>query len=242
MLCVNGITYNMGLAHSPSIISDGLVFYLDAANRRSYSGSGNTANGLVGGIGNTLNNGVGFGTTNSGYFIFDGANDFVDCNLDFGFDSTTSATISLWLRTNNLSQRGGILGKAGLSNWEWTLSQGIDSSDIFFWYWKVDSNVNLSISVSNFFESNVWKKVDLVWSHTLNTLTFYSNGIGITSSTPASSSFQNRASNISIAYTYNLFNNNYWAGQIGSVFLYQRALSQQEILQNYNATRKRFGL
>lgn len=232
----------MGIAYNTSIVTSGLVYALDAGNTRSYAGSGITANSLVGGIGNTLNNGVGFGTTNSGYLIFDGANDFIDCNLDFGFDSTVSATISLWLRTTNLSQRGGILGKAGLSNWEWTLSQGIDSSDIFFWYWKVDSNVNLSISVSNFFESNVWKKVDLVWSHTSNTLTFYRNGIGITSSTPASSSFQNRASNISIAYTYNLFNNNYWAGQIGSVLLYQRALTQQEISQNFNATRDRYGI
>ena len=232
----------MGIAYNTSIVSSGLVFSIDPANSRCYSGSGNTAFGLIGGTGNTLTNGVGFGTTNSGYFIFDGTNDFVDCNLDFGFDTTISATISIWLRTTNLSQRGGILGKAGLSNWEWTLSQGIDSSDIFFWYWKVDSNVNLSISVSNFFESNVWKKVDLVWSHTSNTLTFYRNGIGITSSTPASSSFQNRASNISIGYTYNVFNNNYWAGQMGSVHLYQRALSAQEIAQNFNATRDRYGI
>jgi hypothetical protein len=169
----------MGIAYNTSIVTDGLVFSIDPANSRCYSGSGNTAFGLIGGTGNTLTNGVGFGTTNSGYFIFDGTNDFVDCNLDFGFDTTMSATISIWLRTTNLSQRGGILGKAGLSNWEWTLSQGIDSSDIFFWYWKVDSNVNLSISVSNFFESNVWKKVDLVWSHTSNTLTFYRKPIDI---------------------------------------------------------------
>ena len=232
----------MGLNYNPSIVSEGLVFYLDAANTRCYSGSGLTAYGLVGGIGNTLNNGVGFGTSNAGYFIFDGTNDFIDSNIDFGFDSTISATMSLWLRTTNLSQRGGILGKAGSSNWEWTLSQGIDSSGIFFWYWKVDSNVNLSISVNNFFESNVWKKVDLVWSHTANLLTLYSNGIGITSSAPASSSFQNRASNISIGLGYNIFASNYWAGQMASVYLYQRALTQQEISQNFNATRSRFGI
>ena len=232
----------MAVGYNPSIVSDGLVFYIDPANPRCYSGSGLTANGLVGGIGNTLNNGVGFGTSNAGYFIFDGTNDFIDSNIDFGFDSTISATMSLWLRTTNLSQRGGILGKAGSSNWEWTLSQGIDSSGIFFWYWKVDSNVNLGISVNNFFESNVWKKVDLVWSHTANLLTLYSNGIGITSSAPFSSSFQNRASNISIGLGYNIFASNYWAGQMGSVYLYQRALSEQEILQNFNATRFRYGI
>jgi len=65
----------MGLAHSPSIIADGLVFYLDAANTRSYSGSGLTVNGLVGGIGGSLVNGVGFTSSNNGSFIFDGSDD-----------------------------------------------------------------------------------------------------------------------------------------------------------------------
>ncbi len=230
----------MGIAYNTSIVSDGLVFAVDPANSRSYVGSGVTVNGLIGGIGGTLINGVGFGTTNAGYFILDGSNDYMDCNIDFGFDSTVSATISLRLRTSNLVQRGGILGKYGLSNWEWTLSQGIDNSNIFFWYWKVDSNVNLSLTVNNFFEANVWKKVDLVWSHTDNRLTFYSGGIAITSSTPASTSFQNRNSNIALGYTYNLFNNNYWGGQVGSLFLYNRALTAQEIKQNYNATKKRY--
>ena len=60
----------MGISAGPSGVSDGLVFQLDAANLRSYSGSGNTANGLVAGIGGTLVNGVGFGSTSNGFFIF----------------------------------------------------------------------------------------------------------------------------------------------------------------------------
>jgi len=49
----------MGISAGPSGVSDGLVFQLDAANLRSYSGTGLTANGLVSGIGGTLVNGVG---------------------------------------------------------------------------------------------------------------------------------------------------------------------------------------
>ena len=69
----------MGLAHSPSIISDGLVFYLDAANRRSYAGSGVTWIDIVG-SGNTctLYNGpalVGIGGTYA--FSFDGTKNVV---------------------------------------------------------------------------------------------------------------------------------------------------------------------
>ena len=43
----------MGIDYNNIIVSDGLVFYIDAANPRSYSGTGLTANGLVGGIGAT---------------------------------------------------------------------------------------------------------------------------------------------------------------------------------------------
>lgn len=226
-----------------NIVTDGLLLHYDMSNYQSAPFTGTVIYDLAGtGNTGTLVNGPTYSSSSGGILSFDGTNDYLDCNLDFGFDTTVSATLSLWLKTTNLVQRGGILGKAGSSNWEWTLSQGIDSSDIFFWYWKVDSNVNLSISISNFFESNVWKKVDLVWSHTSNRLTIYRNGIGVTSSTPASSSFQNRNSSIFLGYTYNLFASNYWDGQVGLLSIYNRALTADEVLQNYNASKTRFGI
>jgi hypothetical protein len=55
----------VGLDHSPLIVTDGLSLYADAVNTRSYAGSGTSVNGLVSGIGLTLVNGVGFGTTST---------------------------------------------------------------------------------------------------------------------------------------------------------------------------------
>ena len=102
MLCVGGITFNMGLAHSPSIISDGLVLYLDASNTRSYSGSGLTANGLIGDIGGTLINGVGFTSSNNGNFVFDGTNDYFDISsLPANFWNNGSWTVETFLFNNN---------------------------------------------------------------------------------------------------------------------------------------------
>ena len=68
----------MGIDYNNIIVSDGLVFYIDAANPRSYSGTGLTANGLVGGIGGTLVNGVGFSSVNNGSFTFDGGDDYIN--------------------------------------------------------------------------------------------------------------------------------------------------------------------
>ena len=50
----------MGIKAGPRIVKDGLILDVDAAVSRSYSGNGLTANGLIGGIGGTLVNGVGW--------------------------------------------------------------------------------------------------------------------------------------------------------------------------------------
>ena len=91
----------MAVGYNPSIVSDGLVFFLDAANTRSYSGSGNTANGLIGGINGTLVNGVGFTSSNNGSFVFDGTNDYVD----FPSYTPDANTISIWVNFKRILQR-----------------------------------------------------------------------------------------------------------------------------------------
>ena len=92
----------MGIAYNTSIVSDGLVFALDAANSRSYAGSGITVNSLVGGIGCTLVNGVGFGTSNSGSFIFDGTNDYIDTQTSF---IPTRYTVFAWFMLHTQSAK-----------------------------------------------------------------------------------------------------------------------------------------
>jgi hypothetical protein len=89
----------MALSHSPSIATSGLVFHLDAANRRSYSGSGITANGLVGGIGGTLVNGVGFTSSNNGSFTFDGTNDYIAASGTNFPLSNSPRTLNIWFYT-----------------------------------------------------------------------------------------------------------------------------------------------
>ena len=68
----------MGLKHHPRVVTDGLLICVDPANISSYSGTGLTARGLVSGIGSTLVNGIGFSSSNSGTFILDGTNDYIN--------------------------------------------------------------------------------------------------------------------------------------------------------------------
>ena len=46
----------MGIQYNPKVVTDGLVFYVDAANKRSYPGTGTTWTDLKGGNNGTFNN------------------------------------------------------------------------------------------------------------------------------------------------------------------------------------------
>ena len=68
----------MAIKHSPRIVTDGLVLYLDAANTKSYPGSGTTWTDISGKSNNgTLTNGPTFDSGNKGTIVFDGSNDYV---------------------------------------------------------------------------------------------------------------------------------------------------------------------
>ena len=68
----------MSLSHSPKIVTNGLVLCLDAADQKSYPGTGTTWFDRSGnGNNGTLIGGVGYNSTNAGIIVFDGINDNV---------------------------------------------------------------------------------------------------------------------------------------------------------------------
>jgi hypothetical protein len=237
----------MGLAHSPSIISDGLVFYLDAANRRSYSGSGLTINGLVGGIGGTLVNGVGFTSSNNGVFTFDGANDSIDLgdNFDMGLSSFTICT---YFRLSATTFLHGIFSKS--------IAAAASSRYAVFIY-NYGAGYKISTFMSNgglsdvetpsvlTVATNTWYHISAVYNRA-DKVYLYINGVLDSSATIS----QFQAVDFQSSYNFRIGaygdasnNPNYFLnGSLSQFQIYNRALSSTEILQNYNATRKRFGL
>ena len=87
----------MGLKHHPRVVTNGLVMYLDAANTRSYSGSGNTVFNLAlsSAIGGTISAGISHTSSNPQTFTATADSNYI--LSDYTLASGTSFTVFLWL-------------------------------------------------------------------------------------------------------------------------------------------------
>jgi hypothetical protein len=217
----------MGLKHHPRVVTDGLIYYLDAANSRCYSGSGLTANALIGGIGGTLVNGVGFGTTNNGSFTFDGTNDYITyptSGLPYG---SSVRTMSIWLTTSTVDLTFGFAIAYGTGTIAQSYFIGRYGANLNVGTYGYDYNVTTSAQI------NTWYHIVAVFDGT--NLYGYLNGY-LAISGPATAN--TIASRFSVGRQTN--DSQYWNGNISQAQIYNRALSAQEVLQNYNATKKRY--
>jgi len=234
--------------YGPQCVRNGLVLALDAADRNSYPGSGTTWTDLSGnGYNGTLTNSPTFSNSNGGSIIFDGTNDYTSTSLDLSWNNTNSVSISMWIKTGNLSQSKGFLGTG---NFEWQFRQGQyagANSDLVFVYWdNSGGHTNGSIpSMSGFFDDTNWKHLTMTWNNSNSTILFYKNGTQIFSQVYGNPS-ANRVSSELMQIGGNVYSwdgvGAYWNGSFSNIQTYNRTLSATEVLQNYNATKTRFSL
>ncbi len=216
----------MGVIAGANINDNGLIFSLDAANFRSYSGSGLTSFGLVGGIGGTLVNGVGFGSTNGGYFIFDGTNDYIE--LGTSIQNYSVFTSSIWVNFSFFDNmhRSPLGDNTQLYSYHLLFLNGdlyVAFSTNPTWAYAAVNHGPISI--------NTWYNF-VVTKNSSNTIVFYKNGNLLGSSSAVGAANLNK---IGAGYVYD-------NAKISNVSFYNRALTAKEIKQNYNATKKRYGL
>jgi len=236
----------MAKHHNPRIVTDGLVLCLDAANKRSYPGSGTTWFDLSGnGNNGTLVNGVGFNGDSGGSLVFDGVDDYVTTQstiTEATFTNNTYALVS-WFKWNGGGGGGDgrnyILQNGG-SNF--SLSLEINSRDFNpprFSTWEHttsgSAHYNTSMSVSN----NQWYHF-VVSTGISNTVKIFVNGVEILSATSIGGNLL-PFSGFRVG-TYRFNDNRWFDGSISLVQIYNRALTLQEIQQNFNALRGRYGV
>jgi hypothetical protein len=228
--------------YGPKIVTNGLVFALDAADRNSYAGSGTTWNDMSGNNNTgTLTNGPAFSNTNGGSIIFDGVDDFVNCgNADTINFGTGDFTIEMWaLRSTNATTNLRLLSKGGDSNLANT------AGFAFFGYnggasFAVNPSGTRTIISAATYSVGEWFNVVGVVQRS-STIRTYKNAILVESAAAPIGSVSNASLNLNIARNTADLNLN-WSGQISIVRMYNKALTAREVLQNYNATKLRFGL
>ena len=216
----------------PPIVTNGLVLYLDAANRQSYvSGSTTWFDATANGLSGSLVNGPTFNSANGGSIVFDGVDDFVNTSLNTMYNDFT---VGVWFK-----QVGSVIAYQRLVDKNY-----LDG----FWIGRNSNNVNSwggGVLNSTFPFGIYITLTDGIWHYIVSkregsTHTIYGDGITNTISGTVSTTAVNTA-NVLIGRSDQPGIDS-MTGNIASVQIYNRALTASEVLQNYNSTKARFGL
>ena len=237
----------MSFNYSPKIATNGLVLYLDAANPNSYPGSGTTWSDLSRNSYNgTLTNGPTFNGLNGGSIVFDGVDDYA--SFGSAINPTTSFSCGAWINFTSTTLAGS--DTAFLSKWNLSAA----SSRNFIFGYRVSGaqkGISFYLYDSSYTQQDNyrtdWNPTTNVWYHIFgvfsasNFVKIYVNAIEDYSRTSGVYSSLNPNSTENIV-SGRLTGLSYFPGKIAALTMYNRALSAQEISQNYNALKNRFGL
>lgn len=236
----------MGTTYSPNIVTDGLVICLDAADKNSYPGSGTTWTDLSsGGNDGTLTSGPTFNSDSGGSITFDGSNDHVSISSGIGMVNNSSHTGCAWIRMPNVSEterRMFFESADDSTNYSLSLGWRNDSNQNIFQTWTNDPENSATAYADSTTNpvADTWYYVCERTDSTANTIAIFVNGIREATSTSATFTIDGFDS-MEIG-TYRSANGRWMQGNISNVTLYNRALSDAEVLQNFEAHRRRFGI
>ena len=228
----------MGIVHHPNVVTDGLVACWDAANRRSYPATGTVWSDMVGGHDGVMTNGLTFSEDNMGIINFDGTDESVVIPDSDAFDWSTDGpfSISVWFKANSTNNA------MYLTLWHhhfWPYGTSVLISTVNEGW---SENRQLLIYVGSTYKYGTTALNDNAWHNVVLTrasdgayavyvdAVAENSGTGLTgnTTTPADAEFGRS------------LNNYYLTGSIGCEMVYNIALTAEEVLQNYNATKRKF--
>jgi len=249
----------VGNWRGPNIVKDNLVLYLDAGSPNSYFNNffGTTFKDISGlGYNATLINSPTFNPNNKGYFTLDGANSFIRMSTNTNyttnlFPRTTDFTLSIWLNISSST--------TGTFRQIWWGNAGGGAAG--FGVQLNSTNNNMIVEIAGTLGSPIrqqknlgaidsymdeWHQYDFVITQSDFSLKFYIDSVLISTQsfmdwgdilpTGAQSTPQIGALNVSPPTWF-------FIGSVGPVLVYKnKALTSNEISQNFNATRSRFGV
>jgi hypothetical protein len=232
----------MATNYNPKIITDNLVLCLDAGNIKSYPGSGTTWNDLSGFNQNFTISGPDYISTSPAHFSFIGnQTDNIFRTPSSIFNNLTNLTVSLWLRLDNLSTTHAMISYASPSG---------SPNEYLLYYDGLAGRLDCwfkNISTASFLYTlpvNVW--FNLVNVVTPSTNEVYYNGLLAVSAnkTPLALATDGY---ISLGQEQDLVGGGFDPGQdlegdIAQLLVYNRSLLSNEVFENFQAHKNRFGI
>ena len=232
----------MGLAHSPKIVTNGLVLCLDAGNTKSYPGSGTAWTDLSGrGNNGTLTNGPTYSSTNGGSVVFDAVDDYVTVPHNSNINLVDTVSLEAWVKYTTTTNT--VLIEKSNDNTHYQLqifagyqgSPGIAGQLVFML--QPDSN---NWVVSGIITNNGnWHHVVGTYDRGATTAKIYVNGILRNTNSSILTGPTTNAQPVLMGSRSGVSG---FGGSISGVKIYNRALSAAEIQQNFTALRGRYGI
>ena len=242
----------MAVLYNPKIVTDGLILNLDAANTKSYPGSGTTWTDLTGnGYNATLVNSPTH-NTNIGYISFNGTNQYANHTVPQLTTGTDSFTFEVWFKMRTLptaeyETNGHIWG-------------GENGNDVVMYVNPAssgESKLNLVYDDSRYYATNASTYGHFTagtitadtWTHWVcqgrasdNTIAHYLNGSLDRTFTAVYAGQEVKPRNADAMIAYDSRYEKYSTLDCAVIKEYNRILTANEVAQNYNALKGRFGL
>ena len=228
----------MGVSRGPSpIVTDGLVFAADAGNTRCYTSGSTTGTGLVFNSLLTLNNNVTYSPLGGGSWNFAGTDPSVSTpSYDaINFDADSDYSLCDWVRMDSETAYDAHIEKSASGN-GYIANIHSSGGTITLRFWL--NNVNVEDYITSKTYLNTWHY--LVWTKTAaGVVAIYEDGVLVATNTGNTGKPSTTVDPLFIG------NDQYSSeidGKITAVTIYNKALTSEEVLQNYNAQKPRFGL
>jgi len=233
----------MATAYNPGIVTSGLAFAVDAANSKSYPGTGTTWSDISGnGLNGTMTAGLTYNSGNGGYINFPGGHYCRFTGIANTVMSTPNSfsgiTVTLWYYPTSSQASQYVFSSAGGSGQQGfdILLQNSGNSD----YIRLTTSAATWLNSNSVETLNTWQQITVVWDKA--SLTTYVNGSITNITTTTTVGYATTPTEMCLGCPPSVLGSYTYVGRIAAAYVHSRPLTAAEVLQNYNALRGRFGL